>query len=188
MNTDPDLFVVHLLQLLGQNLGHRVLDAGSGTGRNAAYLQSAGREVICYDVARSALIRSRDESGVTNTLHGRIEALPFTDSSFDAAICTSVLESVTDQAACAAVEELRRVVRPGGHLLIVAASAEGSDEDYSTTMPGAAHQARLTTREQLDSWFGSLDWLELLHLQLVVPNTASVRSQWSLIARKPARR
>jgi SAM-dependent methyltransferase len=49
-------------------------------------------------------------------LHGSIDALPVPDASFDVVLCLQVLEHVPDPAA--AVRELRRVVRPGGRVLL----------------------------------------------------------------------
>jgi SAM-dependent methyltransferase len=49
-------------------------------------------------------------------LHGSIDAIPVEDASFDVVLCLQVLEHVPDPAA--AVRELRRVVRPGGRVLL----------------------------------------------------------------------
>jgi len=49
-------------------------------------------------------------------LHGSLEAIPVDDASFDVVLCLQVLEHVPDPGA--AVRELRRVVRPGGRVLL----------------------------------------------------------------------
>jgi SAM-dependent methyltransferase len=49
-------------------------------------------------------------------LHGSLEAIPVADGSFDVVLCLQVLEHVPDPGA--AVRELRRVVRPGGRVLL----------------------------------------------------------------------
>jgi SAM-dependent methyltransferase len=49
-------------------------------------------------------------------LHGSIEAIPVEASGFDVVLCLQVLEHVADPAA--AVRELRRVVAPGGRVLL----------------------------------------------------------------------
>jgi SAM-dependent methyltransferase len=49
-------------------------------------------------------------------LHGSLESIPLEAASFDLVLCLQVLEHVPDPAA--AVRELRRVVRPGGRVLL----------------------------------------------------------------------
>jgi SAM-dependent methyltransferase len=93
-----------------------ILDAGCGTG---AILQRLGNpsKNIGIDLAPEAIAFCR-QRGLSNVQTGDISALPFPDASFDAVICSSVLyhEWVSDVAA--AVREMRRVLRPGGLLLI----------------------------------------------------------------------
>ena len=82
--------------------GLRVLDVGAG---DRPY-----RELFPHAVAF-------DIPGNPHAdLHGSIDAIPVDDASFDVALCLQVLEHVADPAA--AVRELRRVVRPGGRVLL----------------------------------------------------------------------
>jgi SAM-dependent methyltransferase len=94
----------------------RILDAGCGTG---AILQRLGNQEknVGIDLASEAITFCR-KRGLNNAQLGDICQLPFADASFDAVICSSVLyhEWVGDVAA--AVREMRRVLRPGGLLLI----------------------------------------------------------------------
>jgi SAM-dependent methyltransferase len=85
--------------------GLRVLDVGCGD-RPYEPLLAAAAEVVGFDVPGNAHA----------DLHGSIDALPVEDGSFDVVLCLQVLEHVPDPAA--AVRELRRVVRPGGRVLL----------------------------------------------------------------------
>jgi SAM-dependent methyltransferase len=85
--------------------GLRVLDVGCGDRPYDALFAGAA-ELVGFDVP----------GNVHADLHGSIDALPVEDGSFDAALCLQVLEHVPDPAA--AVRELRRVVRPGGRVLL----------------------------------------------------------------------
>ena len=68
-----------------------------------------------------ALVRSgRDPEDLARefepTAHGDARALPYPDSTFDAAYLVGVLGEIPDEAA--ALRELRRVLRPGGRLVV----------------------------------------------------------------------
>jgi len=93
-----------------------ILDVGCGTG---AILQRLGNpeKNVGVDLAEEAVSLCH-RRGLTNVRQGDICALPFGDASFDAVICSSVLyhQWVSDLAA--AVREMRRVLRPGGLLLV----------------------------------------------------------------------
>ena len=100
--------------------GQRVLDIGSGPGFLAAEMAAEvgpdGR-VHGIDPSESMLASARrrgapDEFGIGDAL-----ALPFPDEHFDVAVCTQVYEYVEDIAA--ALAEARRVLRPGGRLLVL---------------------------------------------------------------------
>jgi SAM-dependent methyltransferase len=95
----------------------RVLDAGCGTGRTLAALSAALRvHGYGFDVSPAAVAYwPRRE---LRMCRASIDAIPLRDGAFDAAVCVDVLESdAVDQArACA---ELGRVLRDGGHLVLV---------------------------------------------------------------------
>lgn len=93
----------------------RVLDVGCGTGANASVLSSGGRRVAGVDVAALALSLGRADSHTTR-LRADGRALPFLDQAFDLVCALDVLEHLDDDAATA--RELRRVLRPGGVLVV----------------------------------------------------------------------
>jgi SAM-dependent methyltransferase len=98
----------------------RVLELGCGGGINQPLYDAA--RIASYtgldpsakglDYARAA---AAAKGWVAEIRQGFGEALPFADASFDTAVCTFTLCSVTDQSQTLA--ELRRVLRPGGVLL-----------------------------------------------------------------------
>ncbi len=94
----------------------RVLDAGCGVGGNMRFLQRYGA-VLGIDYAPDALELS--PTGVApRLLRGSVLALPFADASFDLVTAFDVLyhRGVPDDAA--ALREFRRVLGPGGRLLL----------------------------------------------------------------------
>lgn len=98
-----------------------VLDLGCGNGAFTLALANHARCVHAVDVQpamiKALMIRLRS-SGVTNVVPRVAPAthLPFEDEAFDAALMISVLPMLHDRAA--ALAEVRRVLKPGGVLVI----------------------------------------------------------------------
>src|SRR5438874_7403273 len=93
-----------------------VLDVGCGTGAILEQLGNPGKNVG-IDLAPDAISFCR-QRGLNNVREGDICALPFSDNSFDAVICSSVLYHQWVGDVAGAVREMHRVLRPNGVLLI----------------------------------------------------------------------
>jgi 2-polyprenyl-3-methyl-5-hydroxy-6-metoxy-1,4-benzoquinol methylase len=104
---------------LGEHVsaGDRVLDVGCGEGRFTGILTSAGAEVVGVDVAEEPLRRARalDPELDLRVLDGEA-AWDLPDASFDVVWAGEVIEHVADTAGW--LSEARRVLRPGGRLLL----------------------------------------------------------------------
>ncbi|OGK99301.1 MAG: hypothetical protein A3I14_16370 [Candidatus Rokubacteria bacterium RIFCSPLOWO2_02_FULL_73_56] len=95
----------------------RALDAGCGTGFQAARLAALGWDVHGVDIAAALLAVARAELPRAALARASLEALPYPAGAFDAvACCGSTLSFVDDPAR--ALGELARVLRPGGRLLL----------------------------------------------------------------------
>ena len=99
-----------------------ILDCGCGTGHNLGLLRQYGRPVG-IDLTASGLAFAR-RKGERSVARASVVALPFAADSFDLVTSFDVIYSLPDEAEKAAVSEMFRVLRPGGHLVInVAAMA-----------------------------------------------------------------
>jgi len=97
--------------------GDRVLDAACGTGDLAVIAAKAGARVTGLDFSAAMLERARRKAPSLEWVRGDLLALPFEDGSFDAATVGFGIRNVSDLPR--AIEELRRVLRPGGRLAIL---------------------------------------------------------------------
>jgi 2-polyprenyl-3-methyl-5-hydroxy-6-metoxy-1,4-benzoquinol methylase len=97
--------------------GERVLDAGCGEGRFTAALADAGARVVGIDVAEEPLRRARAGRPELD-LRVLAPAGPWElqDASFDVVWAGETIEHVADTAGW--LSEVRRVLRPGGRLLL----------------------------------------------------------------------
>ena len=98
-----------------------VIEVGAGNGLNFPHYPPRVTRVLAIEPApylRSIAARKAgNPGGVIEVQDGVAERLPAADGAFDAAVATLVLCSVADQAA--ALQEIRRVVRPGGQFRFI---------------------------------------------------------------------
>jgi SAM-dependent methyltransferase len=102
------------LDRLPLRAGARVLDAGCGSGRTLQDLRVYG-EVSGIELSPIAVEQARARR-LGEIRVGRVEELPWPDGSFDLVTCLDVLEHTADDGL--ALRELRRVVKPGGWLVL----------------------------------------------------------------------
>ena len=113
---------------LGLRAGDRLLDLGCGFGRHAFEALRRGARVVACDMAYPELQQVLDTAGAMKdaaeiapdlsctSVQGDGTKLPFADGTFDRIIASEVMEHVPDD--LAALDELTRVLRPGGTIAI----------------------------------------------------------------------
>ena len=102
--------------------GERVVDAGSGAGFDsfvAAHQVGSGGQVVGIDMTTEMLAKSRataDSLGFAQVefREGYLEAMPVENGWADVVISNGVINLCPDKRAV--LDEIRRVLRPGGHL------------------------------------------------------------------------
>jgi SAM-dependent methyltransferase len=93
-----------------------VLDVGCGTGTNATVLRAHGRRVFGVDYRPEGLRAAHGEQRRDAVfVQASATHLPFVDGAYDLVTALDVLEHVDDKAA---LDEILRVLRPGGSILI----------------------------------------------------------------------
>lgn len=109
------LFRAHI-EALGLPPDAAILDVGTSTGTNLRLLNDMGfTRYRGLDPSPDA-IRWCAEKGLGTVDQGTVAAIPFPDATFDLVLATDIVEHVDDDVA--ALAELRRVLKPGGTLLL----------------------------------------------------------------------
>lgn len=118
----PEQGVVDFVQFLPHQLPLNALDAGCGRGRNANYLSQQGFKVFGCDLSWLAIKIAKSRiPQQTKTIFYQVSDLthlPYPDNCFGAAICVHVLPYHLKADLCASIDELWRVLRPGGWLYL----------------------------------------------------------------------
>lgn len=147
----------HRRELLA-GLSGRVVEVGAGHGLNFAHYPDAVSEVVAVEpesyLREQAAEAAAGAAVSVRVVDGLAEQLPLEDSSVDAGVASLVLCSVPDQDT--ALQELLRVIRPGGELRFYehvvsrkrrTARIQGAaDATFWPTVGGGCHMARDTGR------------------------------------------
>lgn len=96
----------------------RGLDIGCGLGTEAGYLASLGWRIAGIDLSATALRRAAAEHGGVRFARADVRALPFASGRFDAAVDRGCFHYLTAADRPSYSNELRRVLLPGGKLLL----------------------------------------------------------------------
>ena len=109
--------------LLGDRLrmaGQSLLDAGCGTGAFLAWAAELGifDRLSGTDISREAIEIARDVCPHADLHVAPLDRLPFEDRSFDLAVLEDVIQHVDEAEVAPGLEELRRVLRAEGTLLV----------------------------------------------------------------------
>lgn len=110
-------------RLLEQNSGGTLLDAGCGPGPYAAVCSRLGFRYYGLDASSGMIAEANQKYGKSENVSfhvGNIESLPFRDKSFDIVLCLGVLEYIDRTHVPIALAEFRRVLKPGGILIVSA--------------------------------------------------------------------
>lgn len=115
-----------ILAILADAGARSVLDIGCGGGALSSTLSRHGHAVTGIDPDGDAIARAREGVPDARFEQATAEALPFADASLDAAVFLNALHHVPVPLMRQALSEVRRVLRPGGTLIVVEPLAEGS--------------------------------------------------------------
>ena len=109
------------VKAVGASRGERVLDLAAGTGTSSEPFAAAGALVVPCDFSFGMLAVGKERRPDLPFTAGDATRLPFADESFDAVTISFGLRNVVDT--MGALTEMRRVVRPGGRIVICEFSA-----------------------------------------------------------------
>lgn len=96
-----------------------VLDVGCGTGRWLRRYSERGLQPIGVDATEGMVQRAAASGLKCPLVVGLAQSLPFADASFDLVSAVTVIQHIPPTYHADALKEMARVLRPGGHLLLL---------------------------------------------------------------------
>jgi ubiquinone/menaquinone biosynthesis C-methylase UbiE len=166
-------FVTPLVERAVDGRPAEILDCGAGTGHNLQWLSRFGR-ATGIDLTWSGLAYAR-AAGRTRLARASAAALPFSRASFDLVTSFDVLQCIPGEAEEMAVREMRRVLRPGGHLVITVAALNLLRGNHSVLSREVRRYSRKDLRRLLEA--AGFDLLAVTYTNATLfPVVAAVRA------------
>lgn len=140
-----------VLDELGLPPEARILDAGCGSGASLDQLSAYG--IVAGLDSSTYAVEAARARGHADVRLGAVEALPWTDGSFDLVTCLDVLEHTPDDRAT--LRELRRVTRRGGYAVVTVPAYPSLWSSYDV----ANHHHRRYGRRSLRAAASAAGWV-----------------------------
>src|SRR5262249_50627499 len=125
----------------------RLLDCGCGTGANLTLLNRFGR-AYGFDLSAQGLRFGR-QSGRTLLARASVTAAPFPSGAFDIVTSFDVLYALDDRAEREAIQEMYRLIKPGGFALVNVAAMNVLRGDHSVLSREVRRYSRADLRARL---------------------------------------
>lgn len=173
-----------------------VLDAGCGRGRHTAYLSTLGFTIYGCDLSNVALqiAQSRmQQTGLAACFQvSGLNGLPYAGDSFAAALCVHVLPYNLKSDIVRSIDELRRVLQPGGWLYLDLLDRDDADygcgqklEDHTFLEPNGI-PVHFSSRHEVDELTRGFALQRVTRLELK-PGSTRTRVGWIVWAVKAAK-
>jgi SAM-dependent methyltransferase len=159
----------------------RILDCGCGTGNNLQLLRRYGT-AVGIDITWSGLAYAR-RLGERQLARASATSLPFPSEAFDLVTSFDVLYAFDDVMETHALEEMYRVLRPGGHLIVNVAALRALTGNHSILGGEVRRYHRRELREHLIRTGFAVRRITYTNFVLL-PIVASVRFAQRLIGQK----
>lgn len=206
--TEPDAGVVAAVPHWRAEGRRLVYDLGCGAGRHMAYLEAHGFQVCGTDVSPKALRTCAERLAQVGLpawlVRADMAAAPFHDKQFDVAVSTNVLNHGLRGLLQQTLDEVRRVLRPGGECYLTVLNTwdwrcgDGQEVEAGSFVLAAGPEAGVLhhffAEDDLRDWVRAFELLELSREQTPISPAGGaagpahespvMRDAWAVLLRK----
>lgn len=173
-----------------------VLDLGCGSGRHCMMMLAEGLSVIGIDSSETSIQNARKMISPSVNEDNRFlvqdisNNLPFEDKSIDGVVCWGVLHYLTQDKAKTVLDEVNRILKPGGLFTLTLRSTEDSeckskeitDIQTSYALESTGLNFRYYTQENVFNFLSSFENIKCAHKARTFPeNPNRIIAHWMVV-------
>lgn len=196
---EPQLDFKHFVKWLRKDQkvdleGLRVLDLGSGTGKNSLFLAERGSNVVGIELSKTA-VRMAKERAEARELDAHFQTgdigttIPYEDANFDVILDVVSSNSLTEAERRVYIKEMKRLLKPGGYVFVKALCKDGDKHALNLIekFPGKEKDTYIMPMTGIIERVFSKDEIEKLYADFKIMHLER-KSSYTIFDRKPYKR
>lgn len=165
--------------------GKRILDVGCGPGRDSRYFVDQGYVVTGLDLSAELLRIAREAVPEAAFVEADMLAMPFDNDSFDGVWASASLLHLTHNDIVIALQEIYRVLVPGGVCYCSMKEGTGQREESDARLAGAERLFSFVTEADMISYMNTAGF-EIISSHVVLHDNMRRPIDWvQLFVKKP---
>ena len=145
-DTSDNEFIDKFLSSLS---GDKVLDAGCGVGDDCKYMDKNGFKAYGIDLSEGMLKEAKERYPQGKYMKADMTKIPYRDGLFDGILANCSLFHVPSELVGKALDEFKRVLKPGGKLLLILLEGIGEEMLEEPYRPGKFVYTKFYTSEEI---------------------------------------
>ncbi len=129
--------------------GDKVLDAGCGVGDDCEYMDKKGFKAYGIDFSKGMLKEAKERYPQGRYWKADMTTIPFRDGLFDGILANCSLFHIPTELVGKALNEFKRVLKPGGKILLILLEGIGEQMVEEPYRPGKYVYTKFYTREEI---------------------------------------
>lgn len=153
----------------------KILDVGCSAGRDCESFRDLGASIVGVDLSAGLINVAREKHPEIEFIHADARRLPLPDAGFDGVWAHGLIHEMDRSGMVAAIQEMKRVLKPGGILYIRTKMGEGVERSKDTMSSGEEREVTYLSVADVEAMLSTVG---LKKLDVTVSKSKSRELYW----------
>ena len=139
----------------------KILDIGCSAGRDCETFRDLGSSIIGVDLSAALVNLAREKHPEIEFIHADARQLPLPDADFDGVWAHGLIHEMNHSDMVVAIQEMKRVLKPGGILYIRTKMGEGTEKSKDMMSSGEEREVSYLLVEDVETMLSRIGFKKL---------------------------